>query len=71
MDHLVVAPIAGTVITLLTLFALAWKAGIRFGRIETKVDVIKDNDIPHLQQGIDRVGKRLDTHLENKSQKPS
>ncbi len=63
--------LAGTAITLLSLFGLAWKAGIRFGRIETKVDDIKENDIPHLQQGIDRVGKRLDTHLENKSRKPS
>jgi hypothetical protein len=69
MDHLIVAPIAGTIITLLTLFGLAWRAGIRFGSIETKVDEIKDNDIPHLQEGIDKVGKRLDTHLENKSGK--
>lgn len=62
-------PIAGTIVTLASLFGLAWKAGVRFGRIETKVDEIKDNDIPHLQKGIDKVGNRLDTHLENKSKK--
>jgi hypothetical protein len=63
--------LAGTAITLLSLFGLAWRAGIRFGRIEGKVDYMKKNDLPHLQAGIDNVGKRLDTHLENKSKKVS
>ena len=76
MSHPLLEPetltsIAGTIVTLSALFGLAWRAGVRFGRIETKVDTIKENDIPHLQEGIDNVGARVDRHLENISKKVS